>query len=219
MLGKGLMYEYLFLFNRLPLEEIGEIVLKRKSASLQMLEKQIAPPEYTVEFLNQSSENIHFVTWISDRLSVSNDAACTLLKQYILDLKNLIITNGRLEWKHLGEWMADSSGYIYFNGFKLSVPGHEVLSAKKLIRAKSTHEVLIGDQTYSGESLLKLLGKNKKNVSKSRLALVITALIVAAAAVVLFCLIYIPDFRFFHQAQSSLKPKQHLETYKLINAE
>jgi len=215
----GLFYQYLFQFHRLPLSGIGEIILKINPATLRMLDKEISPPTYHFEFSSLSGDDRHLISWLSNRLSVSLDKAEYFAKDYINNIKRIVIDNGRYEWKHIGEWMSDSSGLLTFTGFDISLHGQDVIPAEKLIRNQPSHKVLIGDQIYSGDQVHQLLEKNKKRSFKIQYYIVLASFIILTLSVALFCLINIPGFRFFHQAHSKLKVKPNMETYQIINSD
>jgi hypothetical protein len=113
MLDVSLIYQYLFQFHRLSMEGLGEIALIRKPATLRMLDKQIDPPVYQIEFSNQSTDHRHFVNWISVRLSVSYNDAETLIKSYIQHMVFGLQDSGSIPWKNLGEWVRDQAGNIF----------------------------------------------------------------------------------------------------------
>jgi hypothetical protein len=201
------------------MEGLGEIALIRKPATLRMLDKQIDPPVYQIEFSNQSTDHRHFVNWISDRLSVSYNDAETLIKSYIQHMVFGLQDSGSMPWKNLGEWVQDQAGNIYFQGRSITLPGQISLRAEKLIRGNSDHKVLIGEQTYSGERLHALLEMNKKKFKKDHSKFVLAGSILVAVILVLYCLVSIPGFSKFHQFHSKLNTDKNLDTYKIINAE
>jgi hypothetical protein len=219
MLDVSLLYQYLFQFHRLSMEGLGEIMLVRKAATLRMLDKQIDPPVYHIEFSHQCTENSHFVNWISERLSISCNDAESILKNYTQYLLLRLQDSGRVQWKNLGEWLQDQAGNIYFQGQQITLPGQISLTAEKLMRGNADHKVLIGDETYSGERLHALLEKNKKKLTQSHSTLLIAGSIIVAAILVLYCLVGIPGFTISHQMHSKLNAKKNQETYTIINAE
>lgn len=218
MLQVGFFYQYLMQFHHLPVGELGQIMINKKSAFLKVLDKKIDPPVYEVEFISNAADTNQFISWLADRLSVSIEDAEAALKKYIHYLKQILHKEGQLEWKHMGVWIINESAQIVFKVGDLAVPVNATLSAEKLIRENVAHEVLIGDRTYSGEQLAELLGKNKKKSLQNNIS-VAAAFIGAAIIIVIFSMILIPGFMQSHQRQIKLMPQPATETYTIINAD
>ena len=219
MLENSLLYQYLFRFHQLPLGALGMIEFTRQNAVLQMLDKQIRSPFHKVEYTPLSSDISPLLQWIARHLSVSLHEAESYLEQYIDTLKQHVTNTGKAVWKDLGEWELNESGALYFRVADLSVPEVQTIPAEKRIRAQATHEVLIGDQTYSGDALHQLLDNQKNKIKISRYVTYVTIVITTAAVLITACLFIIPSMRHTHQKQMKLDINIPSETYKIIQAD
>jgi hypothetical protein len=219
MLQVSYFYQYLLQFQRLPMGDLGEIVLKKKAATLRMLDKQIEPPAYHLEFVHSTPNMVDFITWLSARLSISYQDVEMSINIYIQYLKQVLDKDGKLHWNQMGDWVINDSGQIVFRGSFEMIAGYDTLSAEKLIRENAGHQVLIGDRTYSGEQLQHLLQQNKKKPLKNITIIVAAAITIAAFFVILFSFITKPGFKYHHQYQMKIDPKGPQETYKLISAD
>jgi hypothetical protein len=211
-------YQYLMNFHRLPMEDLGEIVLNKKSATLYVLDKKIEPPAFYLTHSLNSSNAHPFISWLAGRSSVSYEEAKIAITTYINYIKEILHKEGKMVWDQLGEWIMDDAGQIVFKGLDIDVYVPIAIPAEKLIRGSQAHEVLVGDRTYSGEQVQQLLEKNKKQAKSNTKNAVSSGFVVAAILVIMISFIMIPGFKQLHQRQIKLSPQRPIETYTIIKA-
>ena len=213
-----LLTAYLFQFHRLPLPDMGTIVLRKQSAQLNPLEKKINPPTYILELNSSEIEIGELTEWLAMHLHTTSDEAFYTLKNYVQKIKDHLTHTDTFNWGALGLIGKTESGQFTFTGNELISQGHKTLQAEKVIRTNPEHEVLIGDRTYAGENLAQLLKSSKKEKMKSRDYL-------PALGIIFFLLIimylFISDKYMFerHQQQFKLNVKTPPDTYIILSSD
>lgn len=213
-----LLSQYLFQFHRLPLPELGTLVLTRHTAQLNMIDQMIEPGAYKVELRMNESDSRHLTEWLATHLNRSADEVVLILKDYVIKIKEHLNNAENLIWGNLGVMEKAESGHFIFQGNVLKPIGYESFHAGKVIRTNSELKVLAGDHTYVGRDLVELLRNTKrKKVSKKGQLTAISFIL--CFIIIIYALLVNKDIREKHQQHFNLNSKEAPKTYTILSSD
>jgi len=147
-----------------PLGKAGSLVISNTPASFLPAEKKMAAPIVNVQFSSSSLNEDEFIEFISHRDACSRESAGQVFANFSRSLLSLSGT-AELTVPGIGRFFAGPSGALQFrqqsipDAFRPSVP------AEKVIRANSSHAVLVGEKETTSSVMAEQLQKNGQKTS------------------------------------------------------
>ena len=211
-----LLSYYLLTFHRLPMPGIGTLLLKRQPARLQILEKQIEAGGYMIEWTGEADQDNHIVRWLAGQMNISLEASAELFQTYINQLTQILQLENKIQWGSWGSLEKKEEGQMFFNGSVIRVIGHASVPAEKVVRKKSDHSVLVGDQTFSADDMQEKL---QKSFVKVRHHWIIITVALLGMAVLTMIYLFAADRNFIHshQQQPNIKVRAAEPAYKILS--
>lgn len=172
------LYRYFIQHNTLALPGVGTILLDRKPAENDFVNKLIHPPVYSVHFLAEAdSPSLRFFKWLGAAFHISDHAAIIRFNDFVFDLRKQISGGDKIDWQGVGTFSKGPAGEVKFA--PAIIPAIEKpISAEKVIRERSEHFVRVGEQERTSVEMTEML--SKPEVKKSNwLLIALTAVLVS----------------------------------------
>lgn len=200
------LYRYFIQNKKLALPGIGTLLLERKPAESDFVNKQINPPSYSVVFQAVSdSPSLKFFKWLGAAFLISDHAAIIRFNDFVFDLKKQINDGNKINWEGLGTLNKGLAGEVKFTPAAISVIENPI-TAEKVIREKAEHFVRVGEDERTSVEMTELLSKTE--VKKSSWFLF-------AIAAVLLSLMFIG----WHLSENGVDVSSSSNTLKLVPME
>ncbi len=212
----NVLSHYLLTFHSLPMPGIGTLILKKQTARLQILEKQIEAGGYVIEWTSEAAQDAHIISWLAGQMNVSVTESAQSYQSYIDKLINILNLEKRVEWGSWGTLEKKEEGLMFFNGALIHVPGYAPVPAEKVVRKKSDHSVLVGDQTFSADDMQEKLQKSMVKV-RHHWIIITVALLVLGLLTMIYLFVADKHFIHLHQQQPSIKVKSVGPAYKILS--
>lgn len=200
------LYRYFIQNKKLALPGIGTLLLERKPAESDFVNKQINPPSYSVVFQAVSDlPSLKFFKWLGAAFLISDHAAIIRFNDFVFDLKKQINDGNKINWEGLGTLNKGLAGEVKFTPAAISVIENPI-TAEKVIREKAEHFVRVGEDERTSVEMTELLSKTE--VKKSSWFLF-------AIAAVLLSLMFIG----WHLSENGVDVSSSSNTLKLVPME
>jgi hypothetical protein len=213
-----LLSKYLLQFHSLPLPDLGLMVLSKQPARLNILDKNIAPGFFLIEFRYDSTSPDHFIDWLSAELNATRQDVAANLIGYVSKIKDALNTAGSFRWGSLGVLEKDEAGRFVFNAGVIQPDGYSVIHAEKFIKKNTDHRVLVGDRIFSESDIKNLLTDKRSKVKGYWMALSLVVILMLLTGIGIIA-INQKAFFFKHQHQLHIKSKPAPATYINLNSE
>jgi hypothetical protein len=160
------LYHYFIQHKKLAVPGVGTLLLERKPAVSDFVNKQISPPFYSVTLqASIDSPSFNFFKWLAGSLHISDHDAIIRFNDFVFDLKKQINDGSTIEWHGMGKFNKDLSGELKFA--PAIKPAMEMpVVAEKVIREKAEHMVRVGEDQKTSAEMTKML--NLPEIKKSR---------------------------------------------------
>lgn len=177
----------LFLFrNRLcPLPGIGTLHLKETGATVMNVENKIQNNPPQIEFCGELTSPDHLIDFISERSRISQAEAKMHLINYCDSIKNLE-PSGNINLPFAGNFYVNSDGSIDFKTLPPPVEFLPAVLAKQLMRADSSHHLMVGERETSSAEMAAYFSENESRVREKWWLWSIFLFILGAIALALF---------------------------------
>ena len=141
------LYEFLLLNRRLSLPGIGTIFLCQNPAQLDFTNKQfIAPSFYFIIESKNDKPSKKLFDWLSSSLNITEWDAIKSVNDFSFDLKKKLSENGEVNWENVGIFRRNNNGDLKLDQQNVLLQNQQPVTAEKVIRVKSGHTVLVGEQ-------------------------------------------------------------------------
>ena len=210
-----LLSAYLFQFHRLPLPELGTLILNKQASQFNILNRNIHPCFFSIELNSNEGDVSHLVQWLAIHLSSSADEAAKILYEYVYKIKDHLNNSDQLIWGNLGVLKKTGSGNYTFKGNTLTPLGYISIHAKKVPR-KPKNKVLAVDSSDNDDALVQLL-KNSKGKKLSSMVY-LSAITLGICLLMVSCMLLMnKDIREKHQQQFKINSKAAPDTYTILS--
>ncbi len=167
MLLKESLYSYLLQSRQLPIPGLGTILVERKPAQTDFVNKQLLPPSFSFKFDKYfDAPDKEFFTFLAAQNEMADYEAIRWYNEWSYDLRNKIRTDNPVELEKVGTLKKDLSGDIVFVPAAPIDLSLEPVAAERVIRQNAKHTVLVGDRELTNEeaadSLMEDEGKESK---------------------------------------------------------
>jgi hypothetical protein len=209
-----LLSAYLFQFHRLPLPELGTLILNKQAAQFNILNRNIQPCFFSVELNSNEGDVSHLVQWLAIHLNSSAEETVKILYEYVYKIKDHLNNSDQLIWGNLGVLKKTGPADYTFKGNTLTPLGYISIQAKKVAR-KPKNKVLTVGRSENDDALVQLLKNSKRKKLSSRVYL--------SAITLGICLLMVSSMllmnkgiREKHQQQFKINSKAAPDTYTII---
>lgn len=197
----ALLTHYLLRYKQLTVPHVGTFRLQLQPAALNVADKQIEPPGYTLQIEAEETVPSHQLRFLSEKLGFSTletEARLRLFGERI----NAQRSASGFEWKGLGTLLADTES------LPIALPSLAPVAAEKIIRQDASHAVLVGDRELNSAQLTGD-GALRRDDAKRRSVWVVVGWVLLLLAVVFIALwLYFGKFK-TDAAGSKLPPLGH----------
>jgi hypothetical protein len=164
----GELYQYLLLYKQLDLPGIGTLLIEKKPAYLDVADKVINPPAFTVG-LNAASNtpSKRFFHWLGSKLGITERDAVIRFNDFLFELKKQLATGNKLEWSGVGTISKGPAGAM-----KLTPPANNhspalPVPAIKVIRENAEHIIRVGEQEKTSAQMKEILHHPEEDGQRS----------------------------------------------------
>lgn len=157
--------EYLSTTNRLPLLGVGELLMERIPAQIDLPGRQIIPPAFLLTFHATPANAEELINWLAAKWGLDQQQAELKYTQFINNWKAALIDDKLVAWKGLGTWQASGEQVLSFQ--PEMNPAYEGLPvpAQKVLRENAEHQVRVGEEHRSSVEMTALLNAKSKKVT------------------------------------------------------
>ncbi len=134
-----LLTKYLFQYKTVGIPHVGTIQIVQNPAQLDVVDKRLSPPFFMITLIRKEEVSEHQLNFIKNFLGRGRDETLADLKTFGDSLQAKIDEQG-FEWNGLGIISRSTPT------FSLAIPGLQSITAQKIIRANTKHDILVGDQ-------------------------------------------------------------------------
>ena len=171
------LYSYFIVHKNLNLPGIGNLVLERKPAEADFVNRCIKPPIYTISLQEPQDKASHkFYTWIASAFNISENEAVIKFNDFVFEIKNKIKQGGNIEWKGIGILSKGFGDKINFTAQQITL--EQSVPAQKIIREKAEHSVLVGERERTSVEMSEYL--NQPDAKRSLWWILPLAILLAA---------------------------------------
>lgn len=160
------LYEFLIINKKLSLPGIGTISLRQTSSQLDFTNKQLNSPSfYFVLDHENDTPSKKIFDWLSSSKGVSEWDAIKAVNDFSFSLKNCISKDGEANWEGVGVFKRDTTGNLKLDPHTIKLQTEQPVHAKKVIREKFEHTVLVGEREKSSVEMVEYFAGDapKKN--------------------------------------------------------
>jgi hypothetical protein len=213
-----LLSKYLFQFHSLPLPDLGLILLKQQPAMLNILDKNIAPGYFVIEFKTDLVSPVHLIDWLSNELNATKQDVTASLSVYVSEIKEALSVARMFSLGSLGILEKDEAGRFLFNASVIHPGGYSVIHADKFIKKNTDHRVLVGDRVFSESDIKNLLTEKRTKIKESWM-MVCWGIVFLLLMIIGVVAMNQKGFFEKHQNQYHIKSEEAGATYKILNSE
>ncbi len=176
--------EYLFTYKCCPLPGIGELQFSSRSATFSQSEQTMIPSAQEIVFVRRNVDEEELLKFISRCGGASVEESRKELKLWCNELSN--IEAGEKYIAGVGSFYIDASGRLQFRSQTLHSALLPEVSAERVIRKESNHQILVGDKESTSVQMTEYFQETAR-VRKHRWWVAATALAtVSAVAIVIY---------------------------------
>lgn len=170
---------YLFQYKKVCLPHVGTLQLLQQPAQLNVAEKQIEPPSYRIEIVDDEIVPAHQLSFLNGFVQKDTEAVANDLRLFGETVRQKM-REGGFEWEGIGVLQKG------INQVPLRLDALQPVTAERVIRQEASHAVLVGDRETTSAQLadekaeaLKLERKGFPYVLVGWLLLVLAILFIA----------------------------------------
>lgn len=168
MLLKESLYSYLLQFRQLPIPGLGTILVERKPAQTDFVNKQLLPPSFSFKFDKYfDAPDKEFFTFLAAQNDMADYEAIRWYNEWSYELRNKIRTDNPVVLEKVGMLKKDLSGDIVFVPAPPLDLALEPVAAERVIRQNAKHTVLVGDREWTNEEAAENLSGDESKESKA----------------------------------------------------
>jgi hypothetical protein len=147
---KQLLQQYLVEHHTLPLPGIGVLQAQHQPAIFDAAERSFQAPSVQLNFMpyqqGETSPMQHLVGFIAVKKNIAEEDAYALILQYADGATAQLKQYAKWDWPPLGTFEMLEESTINFSAYPIA-SGFSPLHAERVIRAGSSHEMVVGDTT------------------------------------------------------------------------
>jgi len=160
------LYRYFIQHKKLAVPGVGTLLLERKPAVSDFVNKKINPPFYSATLqATVDPPSIHFFKWLAEALHISDRDAIIRFNDFAFDIKKQITDGATIEWHGVGIISKGLAGDIKFSPVPELVIEKPV-AAEKVIREKAEHIVRVGEDQKTSSEMKEMLIQPEVKKSK-----------------------------------------------------
>ena len=196
----GLLHEYFVQNGSLNLPGIGVFRLMRVSAQVDIANRKILPPSYTVRFDNRGeAPSKDLFAYLSMRTGANDLEAVRLLNHFAFDMKDRLQRGEQVEWSGFGRLQPDKGSGFGFEPDRMTFDFTSEVRAHRIIHKDAEHTITVGEDEKTNVEMREILSEiGEKPGLMSRfwfraLLVLLTALIIIASRFLLTPSSVMPD--------------------------
>ncbi|MFN2458622.1 MAG: hypothetical protein ABR502_10500 [Chitinophagaceae bacterium] len=138
-----LLTKYLFRYKHVSIPHIGSLELKRKPAYLDVADKLIYPPAYSVEYHQQASVPVQQIDFFCTQLNQEHTSAESELQNFGMWMQDTL-NKETFNWNGVGTFQQKEQQIMFH-----AEPNSSLLppvTAQRVLRQNMQHAVLVGDR-------------------------------------------------------------------------
>lgn len=211
----GELYQYLVLHKQLNVPGIGTFFLERKPADLDIANKVINPPSYTVALHHGNvAPSRRLFSWLSSAFNISEREAIMRFNDFVFDLKDQVMAGKKMQWSGVGTLTKGLAGEIRFEPLLKDRLVGEPVPAVKVLRENAEHTIRVGEDEKTSAEMLELL--RPEAARRSYWWTVALILLIAAFIFVAWYLSQHGPYTSSTGNQQKIKAGTETATYKLL---
>ena len=149
---------YLVQHKSINIPGLGTIYLERVPARVDIVNKQLLPPQYIYKFDKYfDAPDAEFFSYLAAHKKIEDYEAIKWYNEFAYNLRAQIRTDERAEWEGVGIFKKDISGEIIFEDNSQQPAGLIPVAANRIIRSDASHHILVGDRETTTVQMSELL--------------------------------------------------------------
>ncbi len=192
----SLLTKYLLHFKKVAIPHIGGLQLIAEPAALNIADKVIHPPVYTVQFADEADADPHQIHYIAAASEKDERTVSNQLNNFGAALRRRI-QQQPFTWNGIGQWQYEN-GVILFSSDTIALPSLQAIEAHRVLRDHTTHTVLIGDlevQAHTSRDRAIIVDDRKAALPAKKYTIIIGLIIAAIALAFIGYYLYANNFQ------------------------
>lgn len=147
------LYSYLIRQHQLPIPGLGTLLIERRPAQTDFVNKQILPPTYQYRFDQYfDAPDKDFFSYLASSNKVTDIEAIRWFNEWAYNLRNQLKTDQPVEINGIGELSKDASGDIRFLPRYTFEHLLQPVPAERVVNPNAVHTVKMGDKELQSDA-------------------------------------------------------------------
>lgn len=182
-----ILNSYLILHKSISIPGLGTIYVERVPANSDYVNRQILPPAYQFRFDKYfDAPDKDFFAYLATQKHIPDFEAIRLYNEWAYELRNTLKQKDSFEWSGVGKLRQDEAGEIHFYPAKSARSPLQPVSADRVVRTNTAHNMLVGDKETTTLAMSEMLTEDNDNKSRWWIYALIIAAIAAAILIYRF---------------------------------
>ncbi len=153
-----ILNSYLFQHKSVSIPGLGTLHMERIPARTDFVNRQLLPPGFTFRFDKYfDAPDKDFFGYLASRKRVADHEAMKWYNEFAYELRTRIRNREKAEWPGLGFFHTDDDGEIFFEADQALVRPLKPVSAIRILRENTEHQILVGDVERTNTEMPELL--------------------------------------------------------------
>lgn len=158
-----LLYQFLIQHKKLSLPGVGSLMVLRKPAESDFVNKLILPPSFSLQFdKSHDTPSKKLFTWLAGLLNCTEDEAIKKVNDFCIDFKESINLHKQVQWNEVGTFYEGDNGRINFEPSAKKLIFEKEVVAEKVMRTNAQHTMRVGELEKTSSEMTALLSHHEK---------------------------------------------------------
>jgi len=154
-----LIASYLFQNKSCPLPGLGNLSIVTTAAQTDFSNNAIDAPVSSIQFSAADVDAAPLAAWLAIKTNTDKQEAATKLDSFCGQLKNSATAGSGASLEAIGNFNVDREGNISFNGIELPRHFAQSVTAERVVRLDTEHNMLVGDKETTNIAMTEYLNE------------------------------------------------------------
>jgi hypothetical protein len=160
----GLLHDFFIQNGSLSLPGIGVFRLMRISPQVDLVNRKILPPSYTVRFDNRvSPPSKELFAYLAMRTGMDELEAVRRLNHFAYDVKDRLQHGQDVPWSVMGTLLPDQGSGFGFEPNRMTFDFTSEVDARRVVHKDVEHTVIVGDEEKSSVEMAEFLAAQEES--------------------------------------------------------
>ena len=156
----GLLHDFFIQNGSLSLPGIGVFRLMRISPQVDLVNRKMLPPSYTVRFDNRNSPpSKELFAYLAMRTGMDELQALRRLNHFAYDVKDRLQQGQDVPWSGMGTLLPDKGSGFGFEPNRMTFDFTSEVDARRVVHKDVEHTVIVGDEERTNVEMQEILAE------------------------------------------------------------